>query len=126
MGNALHSLQTFSQPCTYYPLASCTHPWRRGQTPRPQCLTPNHSVTFFLFFSTRKMKVSVLGKIVPITHRQAPVVVFCPHVIHRAYQPPPSPMDSGQGFWRRCESLGLCGMHRCSAVMWEEKGSIGS
>lgn len=69
------------------------------------------------------MKVSVLGKIVPIAHRQAPVVVFCPHVIHRAYQPP-SPMDSGQGFWRRCESLGLCGMHRCSAVMWEEKGSI--
>ena len=36
------------------------------------------------------------GRIVPITHRQAPVVVFCPHVIHRAYQPPPSRMDSGQ------------------------------
>ena len=31
-----------------------------------------------------------------------------------------------RSFWRRCESLGLCGMHRCSAVMLGEKGSIGS
>lgn len=123
----VHSLQTFSQPCTYYRSASCTHAGRRRQTPRPRCLTPNHSVTSF-FFPTRKKKVTVLGRTVPITHKQAPVVVFC----HTSYTELTSLLlalwilGRQRSFRRRRESLGLCGMLRSSAVMWGEKGNIGS
>ena len=113
----VHRLWTFSQPCTHHPTAGSTHPRGGGRllglnvSPQPQC--------DLLFFNQKEEgqcswqnyscqpQGGPCGGALPTLPQEVPPSLLLALWI----------LGRQRGFWRRCESLGLCGMHRSSIVI---------